>query len=45
MNRQGADGGTYNALAPKQTPGQHVNGALTIGENAPGRQAARAHGR
>jgi putative endopeptidase len=23
----------YNALAPKQTPGQHVNGALTIGEN------------
>jgi putative endopeptidase len=25
--------GQYNALAPKQTPGQHVNGALTIGEN------------
>jgi putative endopeptidase len=23
----------YNALAPAQTPGQHVNGALTIGEN------------
>jgi putative endopeptidase len=23
----------YNGLAPKQTPGQHVNGALTIGEN------------
>jgi putative endopeptidase len=23
----------YNALEPKQTPGQHVNGALTIGEN------------
>jgi len=23
----------YDALAPKQTPGQHVNGALTIGEN------------
>jgi putative endopeptidase len=23
----------YNALAPRQTPGQHVNGALTIGEN------------
>jgi putative endopeptidase len=23
----------YNALAPKQTPGQYVNGALTIGEN------------
>ncbi len=23
----------YNALAPQQTPGQHVNGALTIGEN------------
>ena len=23
----------YNALAPKQTPDQHVNGALTIGEN------------
>ncbi len=23
----------YNALAPKQAPGQHVNGALTIGEN------------
>jgi putative endopeptidase len=23
----------YNALAPKQTPGQRVNGALTIGEN------------
>ena len=23
----------YSALAPKQTPGQHVNGALTIGEN------------
>jgi putative endopeptidase len=23
----------YNALAPEQTPGQHVNGALTIGEN------------
>jgi len=25
--------GQYNALAPKQTPDQHVNGALTIGEN------------
>jgi len=25
--------GEYNALAPKQTPDQHVNGALTIGEN------------
>jgi putative endopeptidase len=23
----------YSALAPKQTPDQHVNGALTIGEN------------
>jgi len=23
----------YNTLAPRQTPGQHVNGALTIGEN------------
>ncbi|MEA9986112.1 MULTISPECIES: M13 family metallopeptidase [Subtercola] len=23
----------YNALAPLQVPGQHVNGALTIGEN------------
>lgn len=23
----------YNALAPRQTPEQHVNGALTIGEN------------
>jgi putative endopeptidase len=23
----------YNALAPKQAPGQHVNGELTIGEN------------
>ncbi|MHB1594315.1 MAG: M13 family metallopeptidase [Streptosporangiaceae bacterium] len=23
----------YNALAPRQTPDQHVNGALTIGEN------------
>jgi putative endopeptidase len=23
----------YNALVPKQTPGQHVNGPLTIGEN------------
>jgi putative endopeptidase len=23
----------YDALAPRQTPGQHVNGALTIGEN------------
>jgi putative endopeptidase len=23
----------YNALAPKQAPDQHVNGALTIGEN------------
>jgi putative endopeptidase len=23
----------YNALTPLQTPGQHVNGALTIGEN------------
>jgi putative endopeptidase len=23
----------YNALAPEQTPDQHVNGALTIGEN------------
>jgi putative endopeptidase len=23
----------YNALAPEQAPGQHVNGALTIGEN------------
>jgi putative endopeptidase len=23
----------YNALAPEQTPGQYVNGALTIGEN------------
>ncbi len=23
----------YNALAPKQAPGQYVNGALTIGEN------------
>jgi putative endopeptidase len=23
----------YNALAPKQSPGQHVNGALTLGEN------------
>src|SRR5215831_13047172 len=23
----------YNVLAPKQTPDQHVNGALTIGEN------------
>jgi putative endopeptidase len=23
----------YNALAPKQAPNQHVNGALTIGEN------------
>jgi putative endopeptidase len=23
----------YNALTPKQTPDQHVNGALTIGEN------------
>src|SRR6516162_4822043 len=23
----------YNALAPKQVPDQHVNGALTIGEN------------
>jgi putative endopeptidase len=25
--------GQYNALAPKQTPDQHVNGPLTIGEN------------
>jgi putative endopeptidase len=25
--------GQYNALAPGQAPGQHVNGALTIGEN------------
>jgi putative endopeptidase len=25
--------GQYDALAPKQTPGHHVNGALTIGEN------------
>jgi putative endopeptidase len=25
--------GQYNALAPKQAPDQHVNGALTIGEN------------
>ena len=25
--------GQYNTLAPKQTPDQHVNGALTIGEN------------
>ncbi|HTT59548.1 MAG TPA: M13-type metalloendopeptidase [Acidimicrobiales bacterium] len=23
----------YNALSPHETPGQHVNGALTIGEN------------
>ncbi|HUA30073.1 MAG TPA: M13-type metalloendopeptidase [Streptosporangiaceae bacterium] len=23
----------YDALAPMQTPGQHVNGALTVGEN------------
>ncbi|MGB8179140.1 MAG: M13-type metalloendopeptidase [Acidimicrobiales bacterium] len=23
----------YNALSPEETPGQHVNGALTIGEN------------
>jgi putative endopeptidase len=23
----------YNGLAPEQTPGQHVNGALTVGEN------------
>jgi putative endopeptidase len=23
----------YNVLVPEQTPGQHVNGALTIGEN------------
>jgi putative endopeptidase len=23
----------YNGLAPKQTPDQHVNGALTVGEN------------
>ena len=23
----------YNALAPKQVPEHHVNGALTIGEN------------
>jgi putative endopeptidase len=23
----------YNVLSPKETPGQHVNGALTIGEN------------
>ncbi len=23
----------YNALTPRQAPGQHVNGALTIGEN------------
>ncbi|HTB09755.1 MAG TPA: M13-type metalloendopeptidase [Acidimicrobiales bacterium] len=23
----------YNALSPAETPGQHVNGALTIGEN------------
>ena len=23
----------YNGLAPKQAPGQHVNGALTVGEN------------
>ncbi len=23
----------YNALSPRETPGQHVNGALTIGEN------------
>jgi len=23
----------YNALSPQQAPGQHVNGALTIGEN------------
>jgi putative endopeptidase len=23
----------YNALSPDETPGQHVNGALTIGEN------------
>jgi putative endopeptidase len=23
----------YNSLAPKQTPDQHVNGALTVGEN------------
>ena len=25
--------GQYDALAPKQAPGHHVNGALTIGEN------------
>ncbi len=25
--------GQYNGLAPKQAPDQHVNGALTIGEN------------
>jgi putative endopeptidase len=25
--------GQYNALAPRQAAGQHVNGALTIGEN------------
>ena len=25
--------GQYDALAPKQTPGHYVNGALTIGEN------------
>ncbi len=25
--------GQYNALAPRQVPQQHVNGALTIGEN------------
>jgi putative endopeptidase len=25
--------GQYNALSPKQAPDQHVNGALTIGEN------------
>ncbi len=31
--RTGSLIGQYNALAPKQTPDQHVNGALTIGEN------------
>ncbi len=25
--------GQYDALAPRQVPDQHVNGALTIGEN------------
>ena len=31
--RTGSLIGQYNALAPKQAPDQHVNGALTIGEN------------